>query len=91
VKAARVCLSTRLLAEALGFPVPWRIVHAHVLHTHWERPVLELIITGDTLDEAFAVEEGTPIQAAEILVTFEQRSAQIVPVDPATVASHART
>ena len=91
MKAARVRLPTRLLAEALGFPVPWRIVHAHVLHTHWERPVLELIITGDTLDDAFAVEEGAPIHEAEILVTFEQQTAQIVPMDPATVASHART
>jgi hypothetical protein len=91
VKAARVRLSTKLLAEALGFPVPWTIVHAHVLHTHWERPVLELILTGDTLDEAFAVEEGAPIHEAEILVTCEQRTAQIVPVHPAPVASHART
>jgi hypothetical protein len=91
VKAARVYLDTRMLEQALGLLVPWTIVQAHVLHTHCGQSVLELVITGDTLDNAFEVHKGTPIHEGELVITFEQRTAQIVPVDPVTVASHART
>jgi hypothetical protein len=81
VKAARVYLDMRLLQQALGLPVPWTIAQAHVLHTHGGRSALELIITGDTLDDAFDVQKGLPIPEGELVVTFEQRTAQILVVD----------
>jgi hypothetical protein len=80
VKAARIRVDTELLARALGFPFPWTIVAAQVVYTHWAQPALELVITGESLDACFAVEEGWPIQEGDVRVTFEQRTATITAV-----------
>ena len=91
MKAARVRLETQLLARALGLPFPWEIVHAQVLHAHWERLELELVITGESLEDGFTVQEGWPIREGQIEVTFEQRTATIVPLVSPRDATHERS
>lgn len=67
-KAAIVSISNELLTQALGFEWKYEIVNAQMLYGWADKPVLQLVITGDSLSDDFIVKEGEKIRDATIIL-----------------------
>jgi hypothetical protein len=68
MKAAILTLDTLRLHELLHLPTDVQIHFAQVDYTVYERPVLQLVLMGDSLADDFQVREGDPLRKAMLIL-----------------------
>lgn len=78
-KAALITLDTDLLGQALGVALDVTIVSAQIDYAFFQHPVLQLLITGESLPVACEIEEGQRVVQADLVLHMEQRRCEIVP------------
>ncbi len=70
MKAALLTLDYEALQALLPLPAPLTIQAAHMDYGVYGRPALQLVVTGDTLPDAFQLTDGDRVREAALVVEF---------------------